>query len=212
MKKTVVFIAVLLVGFSLSGQTLTYEIGESISSFDYKNSEGNSIDLQSSAKTYLGVGYKHPIRDYFGFVSSLNYNHYGATGHLKIINSDYFLQWDLHFIAANLGANFSWTKDLFTLYSEVGGSYELLIRGNQYTNEVPVNLRRKEEFNNQFVYYRVGVGASYEMTRTVSLFLQYTFARSLPLKDRTASSQERLAINAHKIGLGIQIKMRFDRW
>ena len=194
------------------GQELKVEIGQTISTFNYKNSNLNKMDLQSSENMYLGLGYLINLKGqsrsrYWSLMSSLNYNHYGSNGYLKVTNTDYFLQWDLHFLAANIGVIHSWKKDLFTLTTELGGSYEFLLVGNQYTNEVPSNLKRNEEFNNQFIFYRMGLGVSYEMTQYVKLFIQYNYGRSLPLLDKSLNSKERLILDAHKVGIGMQITM-----
>lgn len=202
----------LLLTFNSYCQSITYEIGEAVSSFDYENSAVNTIELEPSVKTYMGIGYKQPLKKHINLVTSLHYNHYGASGYTKIINNDYFLQWDLHYLALNLGANFDWNRDLITLYTEVTGSYEFLLKGQQYINAQPFNVRGQEEFDNQFIYYRGTIGASYEVTREVDFFIQYTFGRSLPLTDKTASSTEKLVIQTHKIGIGVQIDMTYGRF
>ena len=210
MKKTIALTLIVTILTSVSySQSLSFEIGEAISSFDYRNSSGNSIELQPVAKTYLGLGYHQELGKHIKFISALNYNHFGATGNKRIINNDFAIEWDLHFLAASLGANMFWKKNFLTIYSELSFSYEYLVVGNQFVNEVKYNLINQEEFNNQFFFYKGAIGASYELTRTTDLFIQYTYGRSLPLRDKTPLSNEKLIIQAHKIGIGMLIDIAF---
>ena len=62
MKKITLIVAMLLVVAIGTAQQLYLETGKTISSFDYKTSQGNSLEnLQSSSHSFMAIGYKNQI-------------------------------------------------------------------------------------------------------------------------------------------------------
>lgn len=207
MKNYVILTCILLIGNWCLSQQLYFELGTTVSAFDYENSEGNTIDnLNSQSKSYYGMGYRQNInRSQTLFLSlGLNYNNYGAIGSEGI--TDNYFEWDMSYlgIKAGLGLKLFQLRDL-TFLANTSLSTEFLIRGTQTINNEVFNLVEEEEFKNSIWFIRGGLEMQYPISRSTAIFVGYSYGKSVLLN--SAENAEKLNIGAHQFGLGFIINL-----
>lgn len=193
--------------FTSYSQQLYVELGTTVSSFDYKNSQGQSLDnLLSTTKAYYGMGYRQSINTRRTLFLSLGaiFSNYGAIGSENTV--DNFFEWDVSYLGlkAGLGLQLFRLRDL-TFFANASASSEFLIRGTQTINNDVFNLVGEPEFNNTILFFRGGVEMQYPVSRSTALFVGYTYGRSVLAN--SGDSQERLNLNAHQFGIGFIINL-----
>ena len=206
-KKYAILVFVLFISFSCFCQQLYFELGTTISSFDYENSQGRPLDnLLSKSKSYYGMGYRQSInRSNTLFVSlGASYTNYGAIGSEASI--DNYFEWDVSYLGvkAGLGIKILELGDL-TFLGNVSIASEFLIRGNQTINNDVFDLVGEEEFNNSIFFFRGGIEMQYPLSRSTAIFAGYTYGKSVLIS--TPDVGETLKLNAHQFGLGIIVNL-----
>jgi len=104
MNKKLVIILILAMSMATYGQQLYVEYGATISSFDYKNSQGQSLDnLLSESNNYFGMGYRDNLNlDKTLFISiGATLSGYGAVGSDRTL--DNYFEWDVTYLGINAG-------------------------------------------------------------------------------------------------------------
>lgn len=198
---------VLLMSFSCFCQQLYIELGTTISSFDYENSQGRPLNnLLSKSKSYFGMGYRQNINANKTLFLSLGaiYNSYGAIGSEASV--DNYFEWDVSYlgIKAGLGLKLFELRDLTFLMNGSVAS-EFLIRGNQTINNDVFNLVGEDQFNNSILFFRGGVEMQYPVSKSTAIFVGYTFGKSVLISP--GENTEKLRLNAHQFGLGFIINL-----
>ncbi|MFC0605193.1 hypothetical protein [Winogradskyella pulchriflava] len=206
-KKYTIILCALLINEICFSQQLYFEFGTTISSFDYENSEGNSLNnLLSKSKSYYGMGYRQSINNANTLFLSLGatYNSYGAIGSEPSI--DNYFEWDVSYLGvrAGLGIKLFELRDL-TFFSNVSIASEFLIRGNQTINNDVYNLVGEEEFNNSILFFRGGLEMQYPVSRSTAIFVGYNYGTSVLIS--SGENAEKLKLNAHQFGLGFIINL-----
>lgn len=197
----------LLFSFSCFCQQLYTELGTTVSSFDYENSQGRPLNnLLSQSKSYYGIGYRQSINDRKTLFISLgaSYNSYGAIGSESSI--DNYFEWDVSYLGlkAGLGIKLFELRDL-TFLANVSVASEFLIRGTQTINNDVFNLVGEEEFNNNILFFRGGIEMQYPISRSTAIFVGYTLGRSVLINSPEVA--ETLKLNAHHFGIGFIINL-----
>lgn len=198
---------VLFFSFSCCCQQLYIELGTTVSSFDYENSQGQPLNnLLSKSKTYYGFGYRQSLNFNKSVFFSLgaSYNNFGAIGSEGSV--DNYFEWDLSYLGleAGLGIKLFQLRDL-TFLVNASVAYEFLIRGNQTINNDVYNLVGENEFNNSIFFVRGGVEMQYPISRNTALYVGYTYGKSVLINN--AENAEKLNLNAHQFGLGFIINL-----
>jgi hypothetical protein len=198
---------VLLINFSCFCQQLYFELGTTISTFDYENSQGQPLDnLLSKSKSYYGIGYRQSINrsNTLFFSAGASYTNYGAIGSEPSL--DNYFKWDVSYLGvkAGLGIKILELGDL-TFLGNVSMASEFLIRGNQTINNNVYNLVGEEEFNNNLFFFRGGIEMQYPLSRNTAIFAGYTYGKSVLLS--TPEKGETLKLNVHQFGLGFIINL-----
>ncbi len=206
-KNYTILTVVLLINFSCFCQQLYFELGTTISSFDYENSQGRPLDnLLSKSESYYGMGYRQTINNSKTLFLSLgaSYNNYGAIGSEGTV--DNYFEWDVSYLGlkAGLGIKLFELRDL-TFLANVSMATEFLIRGNQTINNDVFNLVGEEEFNNTIFFFRGGVEMQYPISRSTAIFVGYSYGKSILISSGVNS--ETLKLNAHQFGLGFIINL-----
>lgn len=105
--KKITLVLLLLTATISSAQQLYVEGGKTSSTFDYKNSQGNSLDnLQSTAHSFMAIGYRNQL-----FTKNLhlslgaNYAGYGAIGSDDVAGN--FMEWDANYAGLNVGLDYN---------------------------------------------------------------------------------------------------------
>lgn len=207
MKNYVILLPIFLIGNWCFSQQLYFEFGTTISSFDYENSKGESLDnLMSKSRTYYGMGYRQNINTSKTLFLSLGvtYNNYGAIGSESSV--DNYFEWDVSYLGAKagLGIKLFQLRDL-TFLANASVASEFLIRGNQTINNDVYNLVGEEEFNNNILFFRGGIEMQYPVSRSTAIFVGYTYGKSVLISN--AENGEKLNLNAHQFGLGFIINL-----
>jgi hypothetical protein len=215
MRKTVCLILLLVFVASLWGQKVYLETGKTFSSFDYKNSNGNSLDnLHGSSHNYLKLGF-HSV----SFIQQLNYsvgvaiNGYGARGSDQLLGN--YFDWDVSCLGVDLVIDYELFKKRFetnnlsdfSLFLKTSVSPEFTVFGTQKINETVYNIRGIEQFKYPFLFVRGGGGISYSFTRIFTVYVQYIGGKGFPLKFGDPDDKEKLRIKGHNFGFGLLIDL-----
>ncbi|TGV04743.1 outer membrane beta-barrel protein [Flavivirga rizhaonensis] len=201
---SLIFISTSILGFS---QQLYVEYGTTVSSFDYKNSQGESLDnLLSQSKSYIGMGYRDNINSAKTLFLSIgaSYSSYGAIGSDNRL--DNYFEWDVSYlgIKAGLDLHMFQLRD-FSFYLKGAIASEFLIRGNQTINNQVYNLVGEDEFNNNIFFIKGGFGVQYPISNNTAIFANYTYGKTVLLN--SGISAEKLNLNAHQFGIGFIINL-----
>ena len=207
MKKQVLTYLIFLIGISGYCQQLYMEYGTTISAFDYENSQGQPLDnLLSKSKSYFGMGYRHVLnnRKTVFLAAGLSYNNYGAIGSESSV--DNFFEWDVSYLGVKAGLDIRLfqLQDL-SFFASVSVASEFLIRGNQTINTDVFNLVGEEEFNNNILFLRAGVGLQYPISNSTAIYAGYAYGKSVLIS--SGENAEKLKLNAHQFGIGFIINL-----
>lgn len=195
--------------FSISGycQQLYMEYGSTISAFDYKNSQGLPLNnLLSKSKSYFGMGYRQVVnkRKTLFLTAGLSYTNYGAIGSERSV--DNFFEWDVSYLGIKAGADIRLfqIQDL-SFFAKASVASEFLIRGNQTINNDVFNLVGEEEFNNNILFLRAGIGLQYPISNSTAIYAGYSYGKSVLIS--SGENAEKLKLGAHQFGIGFIINL-----
>lgn len=208
MKKITLLLIFLYTGINSFGQQIYVEGGKTMSSFDYKNSQGNGLDnLQSTPHSFMAIGYRDQI-----LVKNLNvllgtsYAGYGARGSDDVVGN--YMEWDLNYLEFNIGFDYELLKiKKATFYIKGTASAEFLLQGVQILNHRVIDLKNNDNFDKTLFDFRGGFGFSHPVSENLSFYAQYMHGKSLALKNGTANTvdQEELRIVSNNISFGLLI-------
>ena len=207
MKNYAIFLLTFLAFYSSQCQQLYFELGTTLSSFDFENSQGRPLDnLLSKSDSHYGMGYRQNLNDKNTLFLSLGATlaNYGAIGSESSI--DNFFEWDVSYLGlkAGMGIKLFNLRDL-TFLANASIATEFLIRGTQTINNDVFNLVGEEEFNNTILFFRGGLEMQYPISRSTALFVGYSYGKSVLINSPERS--EKLTLNAHQFGLGFIINL-----
>ena len=207
MKKFLLIFSVFLISLPSFSQQLFMEMGSTISSFDYENSQGQTLDnLLSKSDTYFGMGYRQVINTSKTLFLALgvSYNNYGAIGSESSV--DNFFEWDVSYLGMKAGLDYRLfqLRDL-SFYLKGSVASEFLIRGNQTINNDVYNLVGEEEFNNNIFFLRAGIGIQYPISNNTAIYAGYSYGKSVLIS--SGENAEKLKLNAHEFGIGFIINL-----
>jgi hypothetical protein len=207
MKKKILVSFICLISLSSFSQQLYLEYGSTISNFDYRNSDEESLDnLSSTSNSYFAAGYRKKInKAKTAFLNlGVSYNNYGAVGSFGTL--DNYFAWDLTYLGVNVGLDVRlFGVEKFSFYLKASLAKEFLIRGNQTINNQVYNLLREGEFNKNIIIARGGAMMHYAVTNTTALFVNYSYGKSFILI--SDENEEKLKIDAHQLGIGFIINL-----
>lgn len=207
MKKKLLLSFIVLISLSGFSQQLYMEYGSTISSFDYENSRGESLDnLLSRSKSYIAMGYRKDINNARTMFLNLgaSYNSYGAIGSYNAL--DNYFAWDISYLGINAGVDIRLfqLRDL-SFYLKASLASEFLIRGNQTINNDVYNLVGEDEFNNTVLFARGGIMMHYPVTKNTAIYANYSYGKTALIN--SGENAEKLKLNAHQFGIGFIINL-----
>ncbi|MCF7560248.1 outer membrane beta-barrel protein [Sabulilitoribacter multivorans] len=207
MKKYLLIFLISTISFLGYSQQLYMELGSTISSFDYENSQGLPLDnLLSKSDSYFGMGYRQVINNQKTLFLALgaSYNNYGAIGSESSV--DNFFEWDVSYLGIKAGLDYRifQLKDL-SFFVKGSVASEFLIRGNQTINNDVYNLVGEEEFNNNILFLRAGIGLQYPISNSTAIYAGYSYGKSVLIS--SGENAEKLKLNAHQFGIGFIINL-----
>jgi hypothetical protein len=209
-QKTVVLILFLIFGFYANSQQLLFETGKSITSFDYKNSQGNGLEnLQSTTQNYVSVGFRtRAFVDRLHVLVGVNYNSYGAIGSDNTLGN--FMEWQTSYVGPYVGLDFKvFNIKKMQFYVKSTFSLEFIVQGTQTLNNTVYNLVNADDFDKTNLFFRGGVVVDYPISKTTKFFIQYMGGKSKQLRDAvTNPDQEKLRLVTRNIGFGLLINLK----
>jgi hypothetical protein len=213
MKKIFSCLLLLLLTVSLSGQQLYLEAGKVISSFDYKDSQGDKPeDLKGTIQGSIGLGYRFALMNSAWHLSfEISNNNYGATASDQTLGN--YSEWDVSYLGLYASVDYEFYKPEIYNADRQGFSFylkgiiatEFLLSGKQKMNSQVYDLKGVEEFDQPVYFLKAGTGLNYYITRNNVVFVQYIFGRSILFGDQ--SGQEELHYNTHTLSIGFAIRL-----
>ena len=191
----------------LDAQQLYASAGVTVSNFDYKNTQGETLsNLLSVSNGHMQAGYREGLdrRDAFYLNLGASYTGYGAIGSDIVLNN--FFEYDVDYVGLSAGLElrlFSLRDFNFMLTSAISGEY--LLRGTQTLNNQVFDLRGQEEFQSFNFFVRAGPEGQYPISRSSKLIVRYSYGRSLGIISQ--GDDETLNINAHQFSIGLLINL-----
>lgn len=200
----------LCIGITSFGQQIYIEGGKTMSSFDYKNSQGGELDnLQASPHSFMTLGYRNQI-----FTKNLNislgtsYAGYGAIGSDDSVGN--YMEWNINYLEFNIGLDYELFKiKKGKIYLKGTASMSFLLQGSQTINNMVIDLKNNDNFDKTLYDFRGGFGFSHPISDNLSFYAQYMRGRSITLKEGTANTldQEELRIVSDNISFGLLINI-----
>jgi hypothetical protein len=205
-----ILMLLLLTATIATAQQLYVEGGKTMSSFDYKNSQGNSLDnLQATAHSFIAIGYRNQLlikNLHLSFGTS--YAGYGAIGSDDTVGN--YMEWATNYLGVNVGIDYELFKVNETkFYIKGTNSVAFLLQGTQTFNNRVIDLKNRDDFDKTLFNFRAGFGFSHPISENLSLYAQYMHGTSLNLSEGTANtpSQEELRIVSDNISFGLLINI-----
>jgi hypothetical protein len=213
--KKIALMLLLLTATISTAQQVYLEGGKTMASFDYKNSQGNSLDnLQATAHSFMAIGYRNQLlikNLYLSFGTS--YAGYGAIGSDDTVGN--YMEWDINYLGVNVGLDYELFKVNETkFYIKGTNSVAFLLQGTQTFNNRVIDLKNRDDFDKTLFDFRAGFGFSHPISENLSFYAQYMHGRSLDLSEGTANTadQEELRIVSDNISFGLLLNISNRRW
>ncbi len=209
MKKTTLLFFLLL-GINSFSQQLYIEAGKTMSSFEYKNSDGNGLDnLHATSQSFMTMGFRNQIftKNLYGSVGT-SFAGYGAIGSDDALGN--FFEWNVNYLEFNVGLDYElFNVNKFKFYVKGTASVEFMLQGTQTLNNMVIDLKNNDDFEKTLFDFRGGLGASHAISERLSFYVQFMYGRSLKLKDGNANNedQEELRFVSKNLSFGLLINL-----
>jgi hypothetical protein len=202
--KKITLVLLLLTATISSAQQLYVEGGKTSSTFDYKNSQGNSLEnLQATTNSFMAIGYRNQL-----FTKNLNlslganYTGYGAIGSDDVVGN--FMEWDVNYAGLNVGLDYNlFNIKKASVYVKGGASAAFFVQGTQTLNNSVIDLKNNDDFDTTFVAMQIGAGFSHPISEDLSFYVQYVYGKSFDM----ASGDPELKITSSNVGFGLLINI-----
>ena len=203
MNKTLLLISGFLLSFYCHSQHIYGGLGATMTSIDYKNSNGKSLgDLEPVNTNYYHVGMRDKAngnRTMF-YRIGVTYTEYSAETNVNQLQTDYN-KFDTSFLGLELGIDSMIFKagDNFILFFSGFLSPELLMDGTQTTNLAVSDLNENEDFNNFNLFAKGGLTIQVKISKKIALIAEGKYGISV-LND--FNKNETLMMKPLQFGLG----------
>lgn len=207
MKKNILVLFFFLATTAFS-QQIYMEAGKTISSFDYKNSQGERLDnLQGTSNSFMSVGYRSKsLVEKANILFGVSYVGYGAVGSDDSVGN--YMEWDINYLEFNTGLDYELFKiKRSTFYLKGTTAIGFLAQGIQIINNRVINLKNEDDFDKIIFDFRGGFGFLQSISSNLSFYVQYMHGKSLMLKTGTTvtSDNEVLRYVNDKVSFGLLI-------
>lgn len=209
MKKNILVLFFFLATTAFS-QQIYIEAGKTISSFDYKNSQGERLDnLQATSNSFMSVGYRSKsLVKKAKILFGVSYVGYGAVGSDDSVGN--YMEWDINYLEFNTGLDYELFKIKgSTFYLKGTTAIGFLAQGIQIINNRVINLKNEDDFDKIIFDFRGGFGFLQSISSNLSFYVQYMHGKSLMLKTGTTvtSDNEVLRYVNDKVSFGLLINI-----
>jgi hypothetical protein len=208
--KKITLMLLLLTATISTAQQLYVEAGKTMSSFEYKNSQGTNLaNLQATTHSFMAIGYRNQLFTKNLHVSlGTSYAGYGAIGSDDAVGS--YMEWDVNYLEFNTGLDYELFKvKEAKFYIKGTASLAFLLQGTQTINNRVIDLKNSDDFDKTLFDFRAGFGFSHPISENLSFYAHYMRGRSLKLKEGTANTadQEELRIVSDNISFGLLLNI-----
>ena len=204
MKKITLVLLLLAVTSITTAQQLYVEGGKTMSTFDYKNSQGNSLNnLQATTNSYMEVGYRTQLLTKNLHLNlGATYAGYGALGSDDVVEN--YMEWDVNYAGLNVGLDYKvFNIKKASVYVKTGMSAAFFVQGTQTLNKNVIDLKNNDDFDTTLVSMQIGAGFSHPISEDLSFYVQYMYGKSLDM----ASGDAELKIASSNVGFGLLINI-----
>lgn len=202
MKKITLLLVLFMATSIATAQQIYVEGGKTLSTFDYKNSQGNSLDnLQATAHSFMALGYRNELfTKNLNFSAGLHYAGYGAIGSDDVVGN--FMEWEASYVGLNAGLDYNLFKiKKAHVYVKGSVSAAFFVQGMQTLNNSVIDLKNNDDFDTTLVTMQAGAGFSHPISENLSFYLQYVYGKSLDM----ASGDAELKFKSNNVGFGLLI-------
>lgn len=203
MKKITLLLLLLGSTIITTAQQLYLEAGKTMSSFEFKNSQGTKLEnLQSTVHSFMVIGYRKPVLFDKMYASlGASYAGYGAIGSTDSVGN--FMEWDTNYLEVNVGADYEfYTYKNFTFYAKTALSFEFFLQGVQTLNNKVIDLKNSD-FDKASLDFRTGLGFSHPISENLSFYAQYVHGKTFD----SVTGNEKLRIKSNNISFGLLIDL-----
>ena len=148
-----------------TAQQLYVEGGKTSSTFEYTNSQGNSLEnLQATSNSYMALGYKSQvlIKNLLLNVGA-SYNSYGAIGSDAAVAN--FMEWNVDYADLHVGLDYNVFKlKKANVFIKGGMSAGFFVQGTQTLNKSVIDLKNNDDFDTTLVAMQLGAGFSHPIS------------------------------------------------
>lgn len=201
--KKITLLLVLFAATSLAtAQQLYIEGGKTLSSFDFKNSQGRGLsNLQATTHTYMEMGFRNGLfLKNLNFSAGLNYSGSGAIGSDNTFGN--FMEWEANYVGLNVVLDYQFLRiNKAGFYLKGGISSAFFVQGTQTLNNRVIDLKNDKDFDTTLFTLQAGAGFSHPISENLSFYLQYVYGKSLD----TASGDAELKFISDNVGFGLLI-------
>ncbi len=203
--KTITLVLMLLAATNIvTAQQIYVEGGKSLTSFEYKSSQGNSLDnLQSTNHNFMEIGYRNQL-----FTKNLHlslgadYTGFGAIGSDNELGN--FMEWDVNYAGLNVGLDYNlFSIKKASVYVNGGMAVAIFVQGSQTLNNRVIDLKNNDDFDSTLVSMQIGAGFSHPISESLSFYVQYMYGKSLDM----ASGDAELMLSSNNVGFGMLINI-----
>lgn len=203
MKKIIVVLLLLTATIS-SAQQLYVEGGKSLTSFDYKNSQGNSLEnLQATTHSFMAIGYRNQLfTKNLNLTLGANYAGYGAIGSDDAVGN--FMEWDVNYAGLNVGLDYNlFNIKKASVYVKGAMSAAFFVQGTQTLKNSVIDLKNNDDFDTTLLTMQIGAGFSHPISENLSFYVQYLYGKSLDM----VSGDAELKIGSNNVSFGLLINI-----
>lgn len=189
---------------SIQSQEIYFKTGMNFTTYDFKNSSGNSNpNLKSGTGAFYEVGYNKNLKyDRFSYSMAIALNEYNNTGG----NTANSYNWNTQYLGVQSRLYYSYLKGKdYDLLSTIGLNASSLLRGKQQINETYYDLTKEKEFTGFLLSPSIGVQFKYNVTNFGYVSLGYNYVKSYNL---TNSTNQKLGFTTNQLQFGVHFELK----
>ncbi len=188
----------LQLGFS---QEIYVHIGENFTSYDYKNSSGQTnSNIKSSTGNAYELGVDYGLNEKFTYSGSLTWNQYNAKGS----NGVSLYAWNTNYFGIQNAISYTVlkTRNEIEIKLKAGVNTSTIANGQQLLNNNYYDLTQYDEFKGIVIQPLIGMQLKYTVTDYLSLSFNYIYSKSLP-----KTGLESLSFGTNQVQLGLHFPL-----
>lgn len=189
---------------SIQSQEIYFKTGMNFTSYDFKNSSGNSNpNLKSGTGAFYEVGYNKNLKyDKFSYSLAVALNEYNNTGG----NSANSYNWNTQYLGVQTRLYYSFFKGKeFDFLSTIGLNGSSLLSGKQQINGTYYDLTKEKEFTGFLLSPSIGLQFKYNVANLGYVSLGYNYVKSYNL---TNSTNQKLGFTTNQLQFGVHFELK----